>query len=418
MASRRALLAAAGASVLALMALAAGAAAAAMDGSPRPLVLCALAAPVPGWVLLRALARLAPARAQADPPGAGRMPSLARLPESAPVLEARLEHAPVALFLLDSPTLLDPAQAAAAAAPLNANARQLLAPGRVVDPARLSALLAAQPAGGRALLAFDTERGTERAMVAVSALAVEGRAQRIAALLPVESELESETLNAWRQLVQVLTHEIMNSLTPVASLSTTAQGLLRELQPQLADEAAVDLAAALDAIARRATSLADFVGSYRSLSNLAPPVPERIEVGQLLGRLATLIGPAWHARGGELRILAEPPSLALVADGGQIEQALINLLKNAAEATAGLAAPQATLHARLARGARLQIEVSDNGPGVPEELLPHIFTPFFTTKKGGRGIGLALVRQLVHGNGGTVRHVRPVAGGARFVLGF
>jgi len=70
------------------------------------------------------------------------------------------------------------------------------------------------------------------------------------------------------------------------------------------------------------------------------------------------------------------------------------------------------------RGARLRIDVSDNGPGVPEELLAHIFTPFFTTRKSGRGIGLALVRQLVHGNGGTVRHVRPVTGGARFVLSF
>jgi signal transduction histidine kinase len=279
-------------------------------------------------------------------------------------------------------------------------------------------VLAAQPASGRALIAFDTERGPERAMVALCALTVQGREQRIAALLPVESELESETLNAWRQLVQVLTHEIMNSLTPVASLSMTAQGLLQELQPQLGGEAAADLGAALDAIARRATSLADFVGSYRSLAAMPQALPEPIDIGQMFARLATLIGPAWRARGGELSFLAEPGPLTLVADSGQLEQALINLLKNAFEATAGLAAPRASVHARLVRGARLRIEVSDNGPGVPDELLAHIFTPFFTTKKGGRGIGLALVRQLVHGNGGTVRHVRPVAGGARFVLSF
>jgi signal transduction histidine kinase len=386
------------------MALAAAAQAAA--GSPRLQVACALAALAPAWLVWRALARLAPAPAAAgDPP----MP---RQAADALVLEARLEHAPVALFLIE------PAQAGGEVAPLNANARQLLAPGRVADRAGLFAQLAAQPAHGRALLAFDTERGSERAMVAMSSLTVHGKAQRIAALLPVESELETETLHAWRQLVQVLTHEIMNSLTPVASLSNTAHGMLAELQPQLEGEAAADLGAALDAIARRAASLADFVGSYRSLSSMPQPVPEQVELQQLLARLSMLVEPAWRARGGELRMLVEPGSLTLVADPGQLEQALLNLLQNALEATAGLAAPRATVHARLVRGARLRIDVSDNGPGVPEELLPHIFTPFFTTRKGGRGIGLALVRQLVHANGGTVRHVRSVTGGARFVLSF
>ena len=411
MASRRCLQLGAGAAVVMLMALAA--AAQAVHGSPRLLLLCALGALAPAWFVWQALVRLAPGS-----PGSGPLrqaasdPAMIRPAADALVLEARLEHAPVALFLID------PNADEAKVAPLNANARQLLAPGRVVDRAALFAQLAAQPAQGRALLAFDTERGTERAMAAVSSLTVQGRAQRVAALLPVESELESETLNAWQQLVQVLTHEIMNSLTPVASLSATAKGLLLELQPQLEGEAAADLGTALDAIARRATSLADFVGSYRSLSNMPQPSPEQVELGPLFARLALLVEPAWRERGGELRFLVEPASLALVADAGQLEQALINLLKNAFEATAGVDAARATVHARLARGARLRIEVGDNGPGVPEELLPHIFTPFFTTKKGGRGIGLALVRQLVHGNGGTVRHVRPVTGGARFVLSF
>ena len=407
MASRRVLQLGAGAAVLILMALAA--AAQASSDAPRLLVLCALAALIPGWVIWRALARLAPQASQVSTSN----PVLLRSSTEALALEARLEHAPVALFLIDSQD---------AVAPLNANARQLLAPGRVLDRSKLFAQLAAQPAQGRVLLAFDTERGTERAMVALSALTVQGQAQRVAALLPVESELESETLNAWRQLVQVLTHEIMNSLTPVASLSSTAQSMLFELQPQLEGEAAADLATdltmALDAIARRATSLADFVGSYRSLSGMPEPRPEQIDLQQMFARLSLLVEPSWQARGGELRMLVEPGAPVLVADPGQLEQALINLLKNALDATAGVAAPCATVQARLVRGARLRIEVSDNGPGVPEELLPHIFTPFFTTKKGGRGIGLALVRQLVHGNGGTVRHVRSVTGGARFVLSF
>ena len=388
--------------VLALMGLAAGAVV--VPDSPRLLVLIGGAMLALAGLLWRVLGRMAgpPLHSEAPAP----MP---QAQADAVAHEARLEHAPVALFHIDG------AGEAGDVAPLNVNARRLLAPGRVVDPAALFARLTAQPAG-RSLISFDSERGAERAMVAVSSLTLHGKPQRIVALLPVETELESETLNAWRVLVQVLTHEIMNSLTPVASLSATSQGLLEELQ--LEGEAAADLRVALDAIARRATSLADFVGSYRSLSALPEARPERIELAQLFERLSTLLDPMWRARGGELRFSCEPASLVLMADAGQLEQALINLLKNAFEATAGVPRAQAQVEARLARGARLRIDIGDNGPGVPEDLLPHIFTPFFTTKKGGRGIGLALVRQLVHGNGGTVRHVRPVGGGARFVISF
>jgi signal transduction histidine kinase len=109
-----------------------------------------------------------------------------------------------------------------------------------------------------------------------------------------------------------------------------------------------------------------------------------------------------------------------MADPGQLEQALINLLKNAFEATAANSdnGGTARVAARLVRGARLRIEVSDDGPGVPDGLAAHIFTPFFTTRKQGGGIGLAMVRHLVHENGGTVRHARSVGRGARFVITF
>lgn len=292
-----------------------------------------------------------------------------------------------------------------AAAPLNANARRLLA---------------AQPASGRALVVFDTERGTERAMVAVSSLTLEGRAQRVAALLPVESELESETLAAWRQLVQVLTHEIMNSLTPIASLSRTARDLLDEAldgsAAGLPPDVGADLKTALDAINRRADSLVDFVASYRSLSNLPAARPERVALAALFDRVDALVGPAWRARGGGVTFAVEPASLELMVDPGQLEQALINLLKNAFEATR--AGGQARVEARLVRGSRLRIEVVDDGAGIPEASVPHIFTPFYTTKKQGGGIGLAMVRHLVHANGGTVRYAKSVGQGARFVVSF
>jgi signal transduction histidine kinase len=383
-----------------------------LHASPRLAVLCLLAAvplAVLAWRLLGASAR-GPSVQVAETPALPGIEQRALL-DSALALEARLEHAPIALFLVDD--------ADGRVMPLNASARKLVAPGRASDPADLYRQLLAQAGGRRALLQFETERGTERGLAAVAALALQGRPQRLAALMPVESELEAEALNAWRQLVHVLTHEIMNSLTPVASLSRTARELLAESGAALAPDVGADLATALDAIGRRADSLAAFVAGYRSLSNVPAARPERVRLEALFARVEALVAPAWRARGGAVAFVVVPASLELVADPGQLEQALINLLKNAFEATAAaIGGGRARVEARLARGARLRIEVRDDGPGVPDELVAHIFTPFFTTRKQGGGIGLAMVRHLVHENGGTVRYARSLGGGARFLVTF
>ncbi|MES2757967.1 MAG: ATP-binding protein [Pseudomonadota bacterium] len=377
--------------------------------SPRLLVLCALLAlPLGGWLWhgMKGLASRSAVRAELRDP----MPKDRQsLMDNAIALEARLEHAPIALFRVEP---------AGTVSPLNANARRLVAPGRASDAADLYRQLAAQPLDQRGMIGFDTERGVERALVAVSALTLHGSAQRLAALMPVESELEAEALNAWRQLVHVLTHEIMNSLTPVASLSRTAYSLLEEFRGGLPEDVSADLVTALDAISRRADSLVAFVGSYRSLSNLPAAHPERVRLGDLFERVAALVDPAWRARGGRTVFSVEPASLELMVDAGQLEQALINLLKNAFEATAQVASGEAQVTARLGRGGRLRIEVGDNGVGVPDALIAHIFTPFFTTRKQGGGIGLAMVRQLIHGNGGTVRYAKSVSAGARFIISF
>jgi len=373
-----------------------------LSPEPRRIVVCALLAIAPASLLWQCLRRLSPRTPQMEAPSPETAPS--ELAAAMLALEARLEHAPIALFRIEH------ASGAGAVAPLNASARRLTAPGRAVAPQELHQLLAAQATGQRQLVSFDTERGAERALVAVSALTIHGAAQRLAALMPVESELEAEALNAWRELVQVLTHEIMNSLTPVASLSRTACSLLDEAREQLPQDIHTDLNTALDAIARRAASLVDFVSSYRSLSTVPQAQPQRVLLEALFERLKALLEPQWQDR---LTFSVEPASLEVMIDPGQLEQALINLLKNAAEA-----GTEAHVSARLSRGGRLRIEVSDNGPGVPQALAAHIFTPFFSTKKQGRGIGLAMVRHLVHANGGTVRYARAVGAGARFILTF
>ena len=411
MASERALKFGAAASVAALMALTAAADTLAAAPEPRRIVLCCLLAVIPAATLWQCLRRLAPRMPHMERPGGALAAGTSAEADVILNLEARLEHAPIALFRIQNAT------GPGAVAPLNASARRLLAPGRASAPQDLRLLLAAQAAGQRQLVSFDTERGVERALVAIAALTMQGSAQRLAALMPVESELEAEALNAWRELVQVLTHEIMNSLTPVASLSRTARGLLEEAGAGLPADIHADLGTALDAISRRAASLVDFVGSYRSLSTVPQAQPQRVMLEELFERLNMLLMPQWQAAGGRVTFSVEPASLEVMVDPGQLEQALINLLKNAAEAITGQS-PEAQVRARLSRGGRLRIEVSDNGPGVPEALAAHIFTPFFSTKKQGRGIGLAMVRHLVHANGGTVRYARSISSGARFMLTF
>jgi C4-dicarboxylate-specific signal transduction histidine kinase len=143
-----------------------------------------------------------------------------------------------------------------------------------------------------------------------------------------------------------------------------------------------------------------------------------VDLQSFFNSLNQAVGAAWSARGGEAQFELGSPSLRLLADEGQLEQALLALFHNAEQATANLATPRLWVQARQGRGGRLQITVRDNGPGVPAGLERQIFLPFFSARGGGQGIGLTVVRQLVYGMGGRVRHVRPLEGGAAFVLSF
>ena len=368
------------------------------------------------WGQVLPLWREARARSRRGRAGEGAEAVLRHRERAAALSESLLDQAPVALWLC---------QEGGQPEALNGAARRWLAPGGARDAAALLDQLReqAEPASRqRSWLRVDAERGEERCLLASRPWVREGRPGWLLALLPLESALEAETLRAWRQLVQVLTHEIMNSLTPIASLARSAQELQAEAGAPVGEDAA-DLAVALEAIARRAEALSRFVADYRHISDWPAPRLEPVPVQALFERLAALQSARWQARGGALHFELDSPGLLLQADAGQLEQALLNLLRNAEQATQALAQPQAWVQARLGRGGRLSLEVRDNGPGVPPGLERDIFLPFFSTRErepgsGARGIGLAVVRQLVHGMGGSVRLQRRAEGGACFVLSF
>jgi len=382
----------------ALLWLAAGAVAHAAEASTRAWAAAAVLA-LAGLAVAWPLARRAAGNRHLSPP-----PPEPPAPVDAQrysLLQAQLEHLPVAAWARVNDRLW----------PLTSRARRLSAPGAVRDRDALHALL--REAGGSGPVLLDTERGSERWQLQRQTLALDGTDQALLVLVPLENELETESLLAWQQLVQVLTHEIMNSLTPIKSLSQTARMLLDE-KPLVE----ADLRSALDGIGQRAEGLSSFVATYRRVSQWPAPRLAPVDLQELFVRLRQAVAPAWAARGGEAQFELASPSLRLQADEGQLEQALLALLTNAEQATAGQATPRLWVQARQGRGGRLQISVRDNGPGVPAGMERKIFLPFFSAREGGQGIGLTVVRQLVYGMGGRVRHVRPLEGGAAFVLSF
>lgn len=317
------------------------------------------------------------------------------------VLQARLVHLPVAALALAGPALT----------PLTSRAHRLCAPGGVRDAAALLQLLRSTPHSGPVQL--DTERGAERWQLSRQTLALQGQEQALLVLVPLESEMESASLQAWHQLVQVLTHEIMNSLTPIKSLSQTALMLLEE-----PEGTADDLRTALRGIGLRAEGLTRFVTTYRQVSLWPAPTLAPVDLQSLFARLQQAVAPAWADRGGKVVFDLSTPGLRLQADEAQLEQAMLALIRNAEQATEGQTTPRLWVQARNGRGGRLHISVRDNGMGVPAGLERQIFLPFFSARETGQGIGLTVVRQLIHGMGGRVRHVRPLDGGASFVLSF
>lgn len=273
-----------------------------------------------------------------------------------------------------------------------------------------NALTALQP-GTRQLLPF-TDGVEQRQLMVQTSQFKQGKAvERLYSLLDIQRELDSAQLQAWQDLVAVLTHEMMNSLTPVTSLAHTARDLVASLgnTPSAADRE--DLQVAIDTVARRAEGLTQFVQRYRSLSLTPSPTPQPVAVRPLIDRcLAMLAAPE------RVNVQCLPDNLTLYADPHLLEQVLINLLRNAEQAVQAQADARIELTASGAATGQVNIQIADNGPGIAAADYNAIFLPFFTTKTGGAGIGLALVRQVVSAHGGFVQVGRAALGGALFTL--
>ena len=245
--------------------------------------------------------------------------------------------------------------------------------------------------------------------VSVSEIRMGGEAERLYSIENLSGELSARESSAWRNLIRVLTHEIMNTLTPVTSLAQTTAGMLDD-----PDAAAEDIREAVKTIGRRSQGLIKFVSTYRELMHLPTPEPELLTVSTQFRDIALLNQD--ELRDMDFSVDVVPESLAVMADRKLLDQVLLNLLKNAIDAVADEPSPAILLRAGLEFGRTLLI-VADNGSGIPEAILDQVFIPFFTTKRHGSGIGLSLSRQIMTAHGGDIV-VETDAAGTRVKLVF
>lgn len=221
----------------------------------------------------------------------------------------------------------------------------------------------------------------------------------------IQIELEEKELEAWQKLIRVLTHEIMNSVTPISSLASTVNMLLDNSDEDVfIDEKKIgNIKNAIKTIEKRSEGLINFVDNYRNLTKIPKPNFEIVSVKLLFTRLQKLLKNDIDKSDINLEIFIEPDTLEVTADPSLVEQVIINLILNSIHALENCKERNIKLSGELTDYGKINIKVSDNGPGIAEEIQEKIFIPFFSTKKDGSGIGLSLARQIMRLHGGNIR---------------
>ena len=239
---------------------------------------------------------------------------------------------------------------------------------------------------------------------------VADRLIRMATIKDIQNELEENEMESWQKLIRVLTHEIMNSITPIASITQTLNTMIKEVKstyinaiPDNAEVETIDeIELAIETIHKRSTGLLHFVESYRDLTRIPAPKFSIFPLRTLFENVNGLMKNEMQNHNIQYITSTIPENLELSADEQLIEQVLINLLKNAIQALEKTGNPQIELKAFIDLNGKINIQMIDNGQGILPEVLDKIFVPFFTTKPKGSGIGLSLSRQILRLHGGTL----------------
>ena len=282
-------------------------------------------------------------------------------------------------------------------------------------------LLKEIPSEGQVAYTYERNGISHQLTVKATGFKLLDEAHKLIALQDISREMDTQELTSWQKLLRVLTHEINNSVIPIATLSRLTLDIVDgngEDPSALDSEDMDDLKGNLKVLADRSQGLATFVEEYKHFNSISPLTRVSFSVQELFNRIKTLMEPQLASREIQLEVGLPEEELYLWADLEKIEQVLINLIKNAMEALEGRDQPQIRISAFEPSPETIHIEISDNGRGIPKELQDKIFTPFFTTRKKGSGIGLSLGRQIMNMHQGSLGLVGNSGQGTTFRMIF
>lgn len=270
-----------------------------------------------------------------------------------------------------------------------------------VDPA-LTALFETIKPGDNKTFALTMERGTVQLSIKVSGLLLDKEVVRLVVLHDINNEMDEKEIESWIKLIRVLSHEIMNSIAPITSLSDT---LLTLYEDESVEDSRIRMNAinGLHVISETSKGLVAFVESYRKFTRIPTPERELFNISEFIQRIVILCSAEDNFNSVKIDMSQVPDDLKVYADSNLLGQVMINIVKNAIQALTGRSGAQIEIQVYKTEEDRTVFIIKDNGPGIPEELVKQIFVPFFTTKEQGSGIGLSIARQIMRAHGGSIR---------------
>jgi signal transduction histidine kinase len=268
--------------------------------------------------------------------------------------------------------------------------------------------------GDKELLKITIDNKIVQLSISALEFKLQKQSLKLVSMQNIQSELEERELEAWQKLIRILRHEIMNSISPIVSLTSTIEGMMKG--GKLEGEDLDDVKAAIRAIRNRSEGLMHFTETYRNLTRIPPPKFQIVDVRLLVQRLSTLLKPAFEKDHINFQMQMPNSPVNCSIDPELLEQVLINLIKNAIEAVNGSEKPTITVTAQKEQSGKTTISVIDNGKGIEEGELDEIFVPFYTTKVEGTGIGLSLSRQIVRMHKGRLFVQSVVGEGTVFTI--
>lgn len=265
------------------------------------------------------------------------------------------------------------------------------------------AFLEIQP-GESKQITYTNERGQLQLLISATNIIIHGEKITLLVLNDIENEMDEKEIDSWIRLIRVLSHEIMNSIAPITSLSDTLLNFHREnpqtIPPEQIKQNTIN---GLQVISETGKSLISFVESYRKFTRIPEPVKEYIDLHEFIHRMIILCSMEPHFEHIRIQTDIHPEDLKVYADPNLLGQMILNIMKNAIQAMKNQTNGILRISAEKTNTGNINLRISDNGPGIPPEILNEIFVPFFTTKEEGSGIGLSIARQIMRAHGGNIK---------------